>query len=594
MINNPVINILDEITANKIAAGEVVERPASVVKELVENSLDAMATNIEIDIADGGTSYIRVTDNGIGMSKENAEKAILRHATSKIKSADDLHRIMSLGFRGEALPSIASVSKFTLMTRPAGNELATKLVLNGGRLVEISETGAAIGTTVIVQDLFYNTPARRKFLKTNSTEASHISEIMTKLSLARPDTAIKLINNDRLILNTPGDNSLANAICGIYGPKVKPELLPITSSNEGGISVHGFVSTPALLKATRAWQTIIINSRIVHSRFISKAIDNAYQSLLPSSGFPLAVIHLKVPANIIDVNVHPQKTEVKFSDERQIYQLIYHAIKDALLNAREPSVYAAPVELKKYNTHWQKQNVQNIPPLVKAQEQLSFSAVREEMKSMSEEIYIPQQAVESDEAIDNSPPYMSIYPLGQINNLYIIAQSSDGLYIIDQHAAHERILYDRLCKNANTNIPVEILLVPVSMDFEPAEIDIILSHENTFKKLGFLLDQIGPKTMRISECPSGLKIDAVNEVIRNIITYLNDKHTPTWDELKHRILQTAACKSAIKAGDSLNMRQMQALVQELCKTELPFTCPHGRPAMVKITLDDLAKLFKRT
>uniref|UniRef100_UPI0026EC52B8 DNA mismatch repair endonuclease MutL n=1 Tax=Phascolarctobacterium succinatutens TaxID=626940 RepID=UPI0026EC52B8 len=344
MADEHVVQLLDTNTANQIAAGEVVEKPASVVKELVENALDAGATKIEVTTFAGGTEYIRVVDNGCGMNEANAKMAVLRHATSKLTSADDLLRLHTLGFRGEALPSIASVSNFTLLTRPQEEEFATSVHIDGGEQTEVSSTGAAAGTTVIVENLFFNVPARRKFLKTVATEGRYISELLTKLALSRPDVRFKLTNNDKEVLSTPGDGDLARTIRALYGKNVAENLLTV-KLDDPTVQISGFIGRPTLLKGTRGWQTFFVNGRSIGSKMLAKAMDHAYQSQIPKSGFPFAVINITVDTASVDVNVHPQKSEIKFSDEGVIYRAMFKALTDALtrpMSAQKMQVQLLP------------------------------------------------------------------------------------------------------------------------------------------------------------------------------------------------------------------------------------------------------------
>ncbi|WP_371371176.1 DNA mismatch repair endonuclease MutL [Sporomusa aerivorans] len=611
-MSEQIIHILDENTANKIAAGEVVERPAAVVKELIENAIDADSKNIEVEIVDGGIQYIRVTDDGRGMSYNDAELSVKRHATSKIRSAEDLAAIESLGFRGEALPSIAAVSKFTLTTRLQADALATYVEINGGVLADIREAGAGCGTTITVAELFYNTPARRKFLKTPSAESGHINDIVTKLAMSHPQIAFRMISNSRLVLSTGGSGRLADAIADIYGHKVVPELLPVEYSNEG-ITLTGYIAKPVLLKSSRQWQTFIVNNRVVNSRMLAKSLDNAYFSLLPKNGYPLAVLHLQIPLDTIDVNVHPQKKEVKFSDEQKLYRLVYKAVSSTLTSPSEahhtltegmPLPKPAPVINQpsgNYNSSYnQKDNgksVYSLPgnftadseprmPSLWREEPISFANVRQTI--LQEE----QLAACSTDTI-TAEPACELYPLGQIHACYIVAQGQDGLYIIDQHAAHERILYDRMSRSKG-RIPVQQLLVAQYFEFAPDDCNSILEHQATFDNLGFTLDQVGPGTMRLTEMPADIPLADAEAVLRQILKLIDDMHSPSPQELRHAYLQMAACRSAIKAGEPLNMRQIQALLNELYTTELPYTCPHGRPTIVRFDADDLAKMFKRT
>jgi DNA mismatch repair protein MutL len=600
------IHVLDENTANKIAAGEVVERPASIVKELVENSIDAKSRNIEIEIAEGGISFIRITDDGMGMSYEDAQLAILRHATSKISVVEDLSTITSLGFRGEALPSIAAVSKFSLTTRLHDNQLATYVEVVGGVTTDIREAGGNVGTSIIVKDLFFNTPARKKFLKTSSTEGSHIHDILTKIALANPNIAFKLINNNRLVLSTPGNNQLQDTLTNIYGQKIAPDLLPIHYDNTtDNIKISGYLSKPTLLKSSRQWQTVIVNNRVINSRSIAKALDNAYHSLLPKSGYPLAVINLSVLTDTIDINVHPQKSEVKFSDEQKIFRAVYKAVIDVLSAPHTPDQLAATVEFqpKSYQPipnhyagndykeasysnglSYSSNSWQETPlPLSTARSTLE----KEQMGSFDMSVV----SVAASQIIEESQ--FTLYPLGQVDDCFIISKGPDGLYIIDQHAAHERILYDKMSQHTD-RIPSQQLLVPQFMDFDTTEINIISEYQDTFYKLGFTLELVGPNTMRLSELPSDIPLAETESSIRQILEYIQSMHNPSAQELRHNCLQIASCRAAIKAGEALNMRQMQALITELCNTNLPYTCPHGRPAMIRFTPKDLYKMFKRT
>ncbi|WP_425060945.1 DNA mismatch repair protein MutL [Sporomusa carbonis] len=603
-MSEPIIRILDENTANKIAAGEVVERPAAVVKELVENSIDAGGKSIEIEMVEGGTKFIRVTDDGKGMGHEDAQLAVRRHATSKIRTADDLVSISSLGFRGEALPSIAAVSKFTLTTRLKDEPLATYVEINGGVVTEVREAGAGSGTTVTVADLFYNTPARRKFLKTPSAESSHVNDIVTKLAMSHPDIAFKLFNNQRLVLSTGGNGRLLDTIADIYGHKVAPQLLPVEYSGEG-IHVSGYVAKPVLLKSSRQWQTLMVNGRVVNSRMMAKALDNAYFSLLPKNGYPLAVLQIYIPAENVDVNVHPQKKEVKFSDEQKIYRAIYKAVSSSLATPashRQDAATEQPLPVFNHPVPYDSRTgdgysgklrvksntlpeTQNWAPALWREEAISFSDVRQTIKQ-------EEQLIECAESTYQSGSNQ-LYPLGQIDSCYIVAQGPDGLYIIDQHAAHERILYDRMSRS-KTRVPVQQLLVPQYFEFTSDDCSLITAQHETFYQLGFLLEQVGPDTMRLVEMPADIPLADAEPVLRQVLKLIADMHSPTAQELRHAYLQMAACRSAIKAGEALNMRQIQALLNELYTTDLPYTCPHGRPTIIRFGPEDLAKMFKRT
>jgi DNA mismatch repair protein MutL len=595
-MTQPVIRVLDENTANKIAAGEVVERPASVVKELVENALDAYGKNIEVTIADGGVSFIRVADDGVGMVREDAELAVLRHATSKISSADDLFSVHSLGFRGEALPSIAAVSRFSLTTRPHDAALATYVEVTGGAVTDVREAGGGVGTVATVADLFYNTPARRKFLKAPATESGHIHDVIGKLALSHPEVAFRLVNNGRLVLATPGNGGLPDALASLYGPKVGDELLPVAYEEEG-LAVGGYVAKPTLLKSSRLWQTFIVNGRVVASRLLAKALDNAYHSLLPKSGYPLAALTILLPADAVDVNVHPQKSEIKFRDESRVFKAVHRAVSAALEGARPEEAAAAPaISWPRAGgpAYGRQEYAPAAAPVPQWRETpLPFAAARDAIRQESELAGV--NAVPPEPAADDAAPEptAALVPLGQVGDCYIVARGADGLYIIDQHAAHERILYERLGA-ASGRIPVQTLLVPVFIDLDNREAALVGEHLDTFAALGFTLEQVGPATFRLTEMPADVPPGEGRAFLHDILVLLDGRADPTAAELRHACLQTAACRAAVKAGDSLSMRQIQALLQELAATSLPYTCPHGRPAIVRFGAEDLAKLFKRT
>ena len=678
-----VVQLLDTNTANQIAAGEVVEKPASVVKELVENALDAGATKIEVTIFAGGTEYIRVVDNGCGMSEANARLAVLRHATSKITKAEDLLSLHTLGFRGEALPSIASVSNFTLLTRPEGEEFATSVHIDGGENTEVSSTGGSAGTTVIVENLFFNVPARRKFLKTVSTEGRYISELLTKLALSRPDVRFKLTNNDKEVLSTPGSGDLAQTIRALYGKNVAENLLEVSLHDER-VRIDGFIGRPTLLKGTRQWQTFFVNGRSIGSKMLAKAIDHAYQSQIPKSGFPFAVLSLTVDTASVDVNVHPQKSEVKFSDDSLIYKAMYKALTDALtrpmqaqktkielLPDSELNVFvqqpqpvvtakAQPVA-KPASAAVQRENIfkssdfgqifktpEPTAPKVEQTESVQPAEAEDLLKvqqapaqtasSKGEQQAIWQPFEDFAQKPEAEQPYTAgykepmlgvqetreafgsvakaeqpaavteretiaftntdsgiatIWPIGQVDKTFIIAQSETSLYLIDQHAAHERILYDKLVA-AHEQIPSQQLLMPLYMDMANDDIAQIEEHRDEFLALGVDAASAGEGLLRVSSLPADIKADAAEDFINEISKMLGEMRSINGSDLRQEVLHMTACKAAIKAGQLLNMRQMRQLIIDLCNTTHPFTCPHGRPCMIEIDSDKLYKMFKRT
>ena len=673
------IHVLDETTINKIAAGEVVERPASVIKELIENSIDASATNIEVEIGDGGVAYMRITDNGIGMTEEDARLAILRHATSKIQQVEDLFDIASLGFRGEALASIASVSHFSLTTRKADSDLGTRITVDGGTFTDCIPYGAAPGTTIEIRDLFYNTPARRKFLKTERTESSKIQDIVGKLALSNPHISFKLIVDDRVAIITPGNGNIGDTVAALYGYKTKDDIFTVAYESDS-IYIDGVVSKPTLLKSTRIWQTIIVNNRVISDKTIMKAIDNAYHALLPKNGHPLVVLNITVPAGMVDINVHPRKSEVKFSDDKIIFKAVYHGILNALNNPlheryeRESSAYMGISEsLSKdsSNTHntainqgdentnmshgnstydsyrtppvvhddmqsaehiatavdYDKvfggrrtkgyevmrgettQFVENLkakgytPPTPKATYEQSsfidesFDAVPKEFTSYTKEDIerfkslshdIREQDVE-ERTIQNS----GFLPMGQVASCYILAKKGDDLYIIDQHAAHERVRYDKLCKSSES-IPMQSILVPQYCEATDDEMNLVEEERATLLDLGFDVELGGPTKIKLVGAPVDLVESKAFEILKYVFSYLHEYQQPTKAQLRHEMLAYASCRGAIKAGHNLNMYQMTTLIEDLFSTEKPYVCPHGRPTIIKFTPDELGKLFLRS
>lgn len=646
------IHVLDETTINKIAAGEVVERPASVIKELIENSIDAGASNIEIEIGDGGIEYMRITDNGKGMTEEDARLAVLRHATSKIQQVEDLFDIASLGFRGEALASIASVSHFSLTTRTIDTDLGTRITIDGGTFTDCIPYGAAPGTTIEVKELFNNTPARRKFLKTERTEASKIQDIVGKLALSNPHIGFKLIIDSRVAIITPGSGNITDTVAALYGYKTKDDIFPVAYESEK-IYIEGVVSKPTLLKSTRIWQTIIVNNRVISDKTIAKAIDNAYHALLPKTGHPLVLLHITVPPDMVDINVHPRKSEVKFSDDKIIFRAVYHSILNALNNPlheryeRPSSEFIGGVDNSSSTTYNSYQSppivsddiapqiattidydkvfggrrtqgyevlrdktnefVESLkadgftPPPPKATyeqesfEDTSFTAIPKEFKSYTAEdkekfhVLTAQQEQDEPRQIQNS----GFIPMGQVASCYILAKKGDDLYIIDQHAAHERVRYDKLCKSSES-IPMQSLLVPIYNNATEDEMDLVDVDREALLDLGFDVELGGPSQIKIVGSPVDLVESKALEILQYVFSYLHDNEQPTEAQLRHEMLAYASCRGAIKAGHNLNMYQITTLIEDLFHTDKPYVCPHGRPTIIKFTPDELGKLFLRS
>ena len=639
-----IINVLDEATCNKIAAGEVVERPASCIKELVENAIDAGATAIEAEIADGGQSYMRVTDNGCGMSAEDAHKCIVRHATSKISSVEDIFAISSLGFRGEAVPSIAAVSHMQITTRQADAEFAVHIILDGGRIISEDQAGAPAGTTMEVSDLFYNTPARRKFLTSERTESSRISEMITKLALAHPAIEFTFINNGRTTIHTGGGGDLKETIANIYGASTAKEIFPI-SYDDNGITIEGYIGKPSVLKSSRAWQTCIVNFRMIHNPLMFKAVDNAYHAMLPKSGYPFAVIHLHMDPASVDVNVHPAKTEIKFADEQSVYRAMYHSIVTALVDQEKPEQIATNVDFN----HRQIDTIEKKEQQLELNEQTAVTPMTTTALPFAEpdaaagrpertvpaagsypshsrgmmnepagtaytpNNYSPAQMHEFHTALETpAAPAVSgpaaapavpaitfdgdedvFIPLGEVADCFIIAKKGQDLYIVDQHAAHERIRYDRFCKRVE-KMPSQQLLTAEFVEMDEADMTLLTEQKDVFADLGYAYSEAGPTALRIEEAPADLPTGDIAGSLQDICLALREDTHIDKATLRHRSLAYLSCHGAVKAGDTLNIRQMKQLLEDLFHTDKPYVCPHGRPIIVRFTPDELAKLFKRT
>ncbi len=631
------IHVLDAVTASQIAAGEVVERPVNAVKELVENAIDAGAREIETEIAEGGVAYLRVTDDGCGMSPEDAKLSIVRHATSKIQTADNIYHISSLGFRGEALASIASISRMTITTRTKDSEEGTAVRVEGGEVKSVAPAGAPTGTTVEAADLFYNVPARKKFLKSERTESSRINQMLGKMAMANPGIAFRLINNGRTVLETPGNGRLVDTLSALYGLETAGEMLDVREETED-ILLEGMISKPSFLKSSRQQQTIIVNQRVVENSTISKAVDNAYHSLLPKNGFPVFILHLTVPSESVDVNVHPQKREIKFEDEQSIFRLVYHAVLGTLTSQHAPEHIAAAMVHASGKEALPEETVQTVQktlpvedtapvhrwgePAASYAENRSFggmsqSAARppmaEKPSAEPREDYKPvlkKETLLSDQSVfeaarkeepapalfeekPEGPAKEPVIPLGQVADCFIVCQHGKDLYLIDQHAAHERVRYDRLAERAE-GIPVQELLIPYLIHTEPADAELLLSREAELRRLGITIEQAGPDVIRVTGAPEDLSESDMERVIRDILIAFHEKDVPSPETMRHRMMAYAACRGAIKAGDPLNIRQMRELIHDLFQTARPFVCPHGRPTIVRFTPEEMGRLFHRT
>jgi DNA mismatch repair protein MutL len=552
---------------------------------------------------------------------------------------DNIYHIASLGFRGEALPSIASVSRATITTRRHEDVEGTALEMTGGEITEVKPAGAPAGTTVEVRDLFYNVPARKKFLKSERTESSRINSMVGKLSLANPDIAFRLINNGRTVIETPGNGRLVDVISALYGTKTAGEMLPVEEEGEN-IALEGLISKPSLLKSSRQYQTIIINRRVVESAVVSKAVDNAYHSLLPKNGYPLMVLSFQVPPESIDVNVHPQKREIKFSDEQTVFRLVYHGVLGTLTSQSTADTIAREmihdpghevVEEKDFKpgsirvedkplgkpdiglseetrpkTSWG----EPAPSYEGRQEKTGSYTVEKRTPAFTpdmekKELFTDRSVFEdyrkeeprredlkAEPLFEEEKQEDPVIPLGQVSDCFILCQHGKDLLIIDQHAAHERVRYDHLAERAE-GIPVQEILIPYLIHVDSGDVDLLADHKGDIERLGITFEQAGPDVIRITGAPEDLSAAEMERVVGDIVKAYHEKDVPSPETMRHRMMAYAACRGAIKRGDPLNIRQMKELIHDLFHTSRPFVCPHGRPTIVKFTPGELGRLFKR-
>lgn len=625
------ISILDEHTANRIAAGEVIERPASVVKELVENAIDAGATQVTVALEDGGKELIKVTDNGCGMTRDDAVLSFQRHATSKISDAADLEAISTLGFRGEALPSIASVSSIELVTCPSPgaqppttDAAGVRLEVEAGTIVNLESVGAPRGTSVSVRRLFFNTPARLKFLKTAQTELSHITDIIGRFAMAYPNIGFRLTHGSREVLSSPATGQPLNSITQVLGRDIVRQLVPI-SFETPAMRVSGFVSNPALTRIDRRDQIFFVNGRPIRSKTITHALDQAYRGLLQPGRYAVAVVFVNVAPQLVDVNVHPTKAEVKFSSEQEVHSAVHRAANQALMaGAAAPTMsdlghreqatgYRPPAtgdtQHPTPNTEYPVPNARHPAPSTMdlAAFQEALARRREEALSepsgddpfvwqRGEGVPMEESPVpEADFEPTRTVALTSVKVVGQARNTYIIAQCDDGVLIIDQHVAHERILFDRMRKTEEEQgTAIQGLVVPVAITLSARESTLVAQRLDVLRKAGFDLEAFGGNTFMMRGAPAAVKPADAEAVLRDTIQELVSlsvaKHLLVRPD---QVLITASCKMAIKAGDPLSQQEMERLVDDLLRCENPFVCPHGRPIIVSLSNWELDRKFRR-
>ena len=591
------IHVMDEILANKIAAGEVVERCSSVVKELVENSIDAGATLIKVELKEAGTKEIKVTDNGSGMDREDAVQAFSRHATSKLISEDDLYRIDTLGFRGEALPSIASVSEVTLIT--STGDVGTIVKISGGKLLSVENGDARKGTIFQVQNLFYNTPARLKHLKSLYAELGSITDYMNKIALSHPDIQFRLYNNDYEILNTDGTNHLLKTIKAVYGLNVARKMIEVNTSDED-YKVTGYISMPEVHRSSRNHMVTIVNGRVVRNQELNRIINDSYHSFKPDTRYPIVVLEIEVDPSLVDVNIHPTKMDIKFSKLEELKELIANEIQNKLHHKNlvvkaEPTVSEEVITKPKY--------VEQTLVLEKEmpEQKVTFPEWEEEeiivnSDFVNEDETLFESQNENNQELEMEKRMPEMYPVGIVHGTYIICQNEEGMFLIDQHAAKERVNYEYYMKKlGNPNQISTPLLFPITIELSTSEFILIKGKLDVLRNMKFVVEEFGYQSLLVKEHPTWLPKDYVEDSIRKMIEIIiqEGKHFSI-EKFNEKIATMMSCKHAIKANQYVDMKEIEQLIFDLRKCDNPFNCPHGRPTTVFFTNYDLEKLFKRS
>ncbi len=646
------IQVLDPVTIDKIAAGEVVERPASIVKELAENAIDAGATAITVEIEEGGISYIRIADNGCGIEREEVPSAFLRHSTSKIRTVDDLIHIHSLGFRGEALSSIAAVSQVELITKTAEETFGTRYRIAGGKEEGLEETGAKDGTTFVIRQLFYNTPARRKFLKTPMTEASHVSELMTRMALSHPEISFQFINNGQSRIHTSGNGSLKDVIYHIYGREIAMNLIEI-QTEAGDVKISGFLGKPVISRGNRNFENYFINGRYVKNQIVSKAIEDAYKDFTMQHKYPFVALQITMPGEEIDVNVHPAKLEIRFQNQQAVYNAVYEAVDRGLrkeelipqVKLEEPKEIPradvpspAPAPMPKKETK---------PPQAPAKEERNLDYFMQKMKervaayhnressaevAAKDQIFRPlhqadrireaavyanlssvgakaEKKMENQTGEQVPPRQMDLFEekfldreiraeyhlIGQVFDTYWLVEFQDNLYIIDQHAAHERVLYERTLKSMKTReYTSQMISPPVILDLGMQEAALLREYMDRFLRIGFEIEEFGQDSFAVRAVPDNLFSLAKKDLLLQMIDSLSDEVSRKLSpELIDEKVASMSCKAAVKGKMKLSAAEADALIGELLTLDNPYHCPHGRPTIIAMSRRELEKKFKR-
>ncbi len=588
-----VIKVMDTILANKIAAGEVVERCASVVKELVENSIDAEATDIKVELIESGVKMIRVTDNGKGMDKEDAVNCFLRHATSKVKNEEDLFHINTLGFRGEALASIASVSKVILTT--CASDIGTIVNIEGGKIIEVKNGDARRGTIIEVDDLFFNTPARLKYLKSLYTELAHITDYMNKLALSHPYIRFTLINDNKVLLQTDGSGNLLKVINSIYGTSVSRKMLSVQTES-ADYEITGYISLPEVYRSKNNSIITIVNGRIVKNSKLNSSINEAYHSYKPDNYYPIVVLNIEVDTSLVDVNIHPTKMDIKFSKLNELIELVTTMIKDKIKvktlipNAKEDIKENYSINKIEYNY---RENIDTVSEPV--------TKYNIEEQTLDFEEYVVNNDLTSDnnndldlEDKEKSERLPILYPVGLVWGTYIICQNEIGMYLIDQHAAKERVNYEIFKEKLATSKTKMTMLMPLTLEVPNNEYIILQKNMDILSDMGFTIEEFGLNTIIVKEHPTWIK-DNINDTIKRIIeAVINREKDFNLQRFNDHLAATLACKASIKANTSITMDEAKNLIEDLKNCDNPFNCPHGRPTVITYTKADLEKLFKRS
>lgn len=640
------IQVLDQITIDKIAAGEVIERPASIVKELVENAIDAGASAVTVEIKEGGISFIRITDNGCGIPKEEVPLAFLRHSTSKIRTVEDLSTVASLGFRGEALSSIAAISQVELITKTRECVLGTRYLIEGGKEKKIEDAGAKDGTTFLIHQMFYNTPARRKFLKTAMTEASHVNELMIRLALSHPEVSFEFINNGQSKLHTSGNGRLKDVIYQVFGREVTQNLLEVDEAIPG-LKVTGYIGKPLISRGNRNYENYYINGRYVKSNIIAKAIEDAYKDFTMQHKYPFTVLHFVMDGNDLDVNVHPTKMELRFSRQQDVYNFVYMAVKNALsereliprVELPEAKPVATPVSESVKPTDATKpvtpvKEERNLDYFMKKMQERVTSYHNQQSQAEVKDIYAVHRETQqvdrireaanyrkvqenklkpdvskTEETVQEKPEQLNLFEekllskesvvehkiIGQLFDTYWLVEFHDQLYIIDQHAAHERVLYEKTLQGMKTReFTSQYLSPPIILNLSMQEEEVLKEHLDTFANIGFEIEAFGGDSYAVRAIPDNLfgiaKKELLIEMLDSLVEGISSSIAP--DMIAEKVA-SMSCKAAVKGNSRLSYKEVEELIKELLKLDNPYHCPHGRPTIIAMTKQELEKKFKR-